>query len=309
MSYFQRLVAQSRSAAVPRPVIGGVRPAAGSADIDEIHVESDAPAQRTAATSGPAPADRTTAASGGSDRTIPSVPDQQRESAGAGDVENGRPLDRADAPPSAAIPDRRASVATTDASTMLPGDTARTRASIHSTASAPDANGDHVDVSRAPGIDDPAGDPPRPFRATPSQRIPAQPMDDPADSTASIRDASTTAASGMAPPSVPESGREPDRRQAIAAAPSEAPAGNIVQRAARVAQPASAMRVQIGRVASDPAPHSAAPRIEVRFGRVSVEVHAAPPPAPAPIAAPVVQVVAPAAAPAFAPSRHYLRVD
>ena len=58
MSYFQRLAAQSRSAVLSRPVAGDIRPAAGRADIEEIHVESDAPVQRMAEAADPAPADR-----------------------------------------------------------------------------------------------------------------------------------------------------------------------------------------------------------------------------------------------------------
>lgn len=48
-------------------------------------------------------------------------------------------------------------------------------------------------------------------------------------------------------------------------------------------------------------------RVEVRIGRVTVDVHPAPPAAP--IAPPVVVRTMPSAQPAFAPSRHYLRMD
>lgn len=310
MSYFQRLVAQSRAAGVPRPVVDGVRPAAGGADIVEVDIVSDA--------SAPAPADRATpdAASGGRAGPVSSAPHPDRGSAPSDNASDGHAVDRPDAPARGTALDRRTSAAADRVAPGLPEGISRT---IDATVPAPHEGIDPVDATREREIDEPAGDSPRALGAV--RRVPSWSQGDPESATAPDRaadEAPTSEAAGRGQAAAARFGHHPDPRQAIpvrapdvgAAESASTPAGDAATPdAAAPSTSTSATRAQAGRVAFESAPRSAAPRIEVRFGRVSVEVHAAPPPPPAPIAAPVVQVVAPAAPRAFAPSRHYLRVD
>lgn len=318
MSYFQRLAAQSRPAAAPRPGTDSVVASGSVADIVEIEVGSDAFLQRTAdarasASTVRATIDSTTAAR---TRHSPTALDADRGSARPDGPSSGHARDRIVAPERG---DRPAHGPAMGTSAARSGDDDPSPASNEAIALAQARHGDPDDVLRARVSGDPSDDSPRISAADPVPRNPAQPQDDPAGPTAAVLDAdasSTTSTSGGAQAAASDSRPASIDPQAIAANSSDAAAAAIAtalagegRRADANAMPASATRAKAGRAASDPAPKNPAPRIEVRFGRVSVEVHAAAPTPPAPVAAPVVQIVAPAAAPAFAPSRHYLRMD
>jgi len=321
MSYFQRLAAQSRSAAAPRPVVGNVVNAGRVADIVERNVEIEASQHgfteaRPSAVDGAA-MDATSDVRGGH---VPSMPDAGSRAARSDARSRTNPRDHADVPEPDMAPGRGHPGFATDASVASPAIDASTLPSNDSIPFAAAMRRDRDDIVRDGVSGDPSNDSRRAFAAERSSRNPAEPQDTSAGQMSAALHAvasSATTASGQARAVGADPGYVSSGPQVVAGHSSDvatqprapAPGAESDQRADAIALAFSAMRAHAGRAEFDPAPQKPAPRIEVRFGRVSVDVHAAPPTPPAPVAPPVVQIVAPAAAPAFAPSRHYLRMD
>lgn len=321
MSYFRRLAVQSGLAPSARSVGSPAAPDLGASDIVELHAERDAPSRaaaapvhaaeapsaQDAAPSSPSTAHATIVASSGVapaesarshgvpvpgaddpmealsptplDADARTIPASRRSS--APDTSPRPSADGRDAAPTAAARSEQA-----DADFRFASDPSRAAARAATTA---DAGSDAGQTSRAPGASvDRRGASARTITAA----DPAVPSVQPAARETADRAPSTNARPATGGPKARAS------RDGIA----EGAEANGLSAIVAAARAASATRPSTANVAP-PVPS----RVEIRIGRVTVDVHAAPPAAP--IAPPVVVRTMAPAQPAFAPSRHYLRMD